>query len=260
MRAHSAEPDLYLVRNAHASSVAYVLESVLQVIVWQDDLAGASHERLAEERSEFVPRGSHFAGGLPHVLRVQLAGCRGIVIRAPIHVGHDDLVHVGRCARSAGALVLVGADVDQGSGVTMVRTVHYDDIRAAGVGLGKTQRQLVGFASGTHEVAHAQALRQRFAEPPGVFHQEAVQVARVRVEDRHLLSGRPHDLGMAVTHMTDVVYRIQVLPFVFVVQVLHDSPHDLQGLSVRDTQRWSDVLPSGGQQLFVPQGCVLHAS
>ena len=69
-----------------------------------------------------------------------------------------------------------------------------------------------------------------------VFEDQIAQVARVRVQQFHLLlTGRNH-FRMTMTNMRDVVVSIEITPAFVVVEILHRAAHDVQRLLVRDTQ------------------------
>ncbi len=87
-----------------------------------------------------------------------------------------------------------------------------------------------------------------------------MEVSRVGVENRHLFLCCLHDGGVTMSYVAHVVDRIEILPLVFVVQILHDAPHDLERLLVRDAQGGSDVPLPGREKGVVFCRCVLHAS
>ena len=86
-----------------------------------------------------------------------------------------------------------------------------------------------------------------------------MEVSRVGVENPDLLLRGLHDGGVTMSHMAHVVDRIEILPLVFIVQILHDAPHDFEWLLVCHAQRGPDALPPGCQEGLVFQRCVLHA-
>ncbi len=69
-----------------------------------------------------------------------------------------------------------------------------------------------------------------------------MQIARVRVEQSHLLLPGFDDTRVAVPDMADVVDAIQISPPIFVVEVLHPAAHDLERVTVRDAEGFADML------------------
>ena len=117
---------------------------------------------------------------------------------------------------------------------------QHDDVAGARVRAGEPQRQLVGLAAGTHEVAHAQRGRERAGQTLRVRRQRVVQVSRVRVQDAQLVRRRAHDARMAVADVRHVVVRIEVLPARRVEEQLPPSAHDLERLSIPDAEVTTD--------------------
>src|SRR5581483_4582745 len=111
------------------------------------------------------------------------------------------------------------------------------------------QRELVGFARRAQDVADAKWRRQRRDQTLGVLRQPIAQVARVRVQDRHLLGGGLHDTWVGVANVWDVVVRVQILATDIVVQVLLSTTYDLERIGVSDAEVAADQLSTGGQRL-----------
>ena len=76
-----------------------------------------------------------------------------------------------------------------------------------------------------------------------------MQIARVGVEEGHLLLDGPHDAGVAVADEGDVVVGVEIGPARLVVEILHPAAHDLERLAVGDAEVAAEELPAGGQGL-----------
>ena len=151
-------------------------------------------------------------------------------------------MHPVRRARPAGAVVFVGADVDQRGGVAVIGGLQHDHVTLAGEGPRQAQRQFVGLAARVDEVTHAQRLWQKGGQLFGIAGDVIVQVARVGVEHAHLPLRRRHHARVVVSHVRHVVVRVQVLAALVVEQVLFPAAHDLERILIRDGQVTSQPL------------------
>ena len=113
---------------------------------------------------------------------------------------------------------------------------------------------------GSLHLAHREGERFQYIGKVGTgFDDRVLKIPRVGVENLHLLLRGLHDGGMTMAHVTHVVDGVEILPLIFIVQVLHNAPHDIERLFVRDAQGRSDVLSPGRAEGFVFYRCVLHA-
>lgn len=71
--ADSSESDLHLVRDADTASVVHMLVDLLQVSLWQNDLATAADHRLGEERRNSTSILVRLVDQFLHFVRVQFA-------------------------------------------------------------------------------------------------------------------------------------------------------------------------------------------
>ena len=117
----------------------------------------------------------------------------------------------------------------------MVGVVEHGDVTGAGVGAREPEREIVRLAAGVDEEDDAQRVGQRRGQAAGVADDRVVQVARVRVELRHLLGGRAHHARVGVPDVADVVDHVEVGPPVLGVQVRALAADDLQRAGVGPT-------------------------
>src|SRR5262245_63109873 len=100
-----------------------------------------------------------------------------LLVTSPVDIRDWCGVYPRRCAGSARASVLVGADVDQRVGVPVVRGFEHDQVAPASVRPCQSQGQLVRLACRVEEVADRERRRQRRAQLLRVSVDEVMQVA-----------------------------------------------------------------------------------
>ncbi len=95
---------------------------------------------------------------------------------------------VGRLAFATRPVMFVWADVDERSGVAVIRAVDDDDVLGSRVRTSQTQCQFVGLAATAHKKANFQFRREPRQQPIGVVDDVVVQprlCAAFRVADLH---------------------------------------------------------------------------
>ena len=123
-----------------------------------------------------------------------------------------------------------------------------DHAAPPGVRAGHAKGELVGFAPGAHEEADGQRLREHRGEPLGIPEDGGMQVARVRVEDRHLPRSRGDDPRMSVADVRDVVDHVEKRPARLVEEVRARAAHDLEGRAVREREIGAEKAPTRVEQ------------
>ena len=104
-------------------------------------------------------------------------------MRAAIVIGNRGDVNPGLPAAPAGAIELVGADIDERGGVAVIGMIEDDEVFAAGVRARKAESEFVGFAAGIHEVANFERSGKERGESFGVAKDVVMEIARVGVEE-----------------------------------------------------------------------------
>ena len=93
----------------------------------------------------------------------------------------------------------------------MITALEHDDIASVGESTRHAQSQFGGLAATADEEADFQRCRQRGGESFCVSHYGFVQVACVRIQERHLLLPGRDDPRVAVADMGHIVDRVQVV-------------------------------------------------
>ena len=119
----------------------------------------------------------------------------------------------------------------------VVGVVEHDHVLAAGVCRGEPQREVVGLRARVHEEAHVQRVRERRRQRPRVVDHRSVQVARVRVQLRHLPRAGLDHARVAVADVGDVVDEVEVGAAVGVVEVRAATADDVQRLAIGQRER-----------------------
>ena len=127
----------------------------------------------------------------------------------------------------------------------MVSAFHHQNVLSPRAGPSHPKGQLVGLASRANEIDHGEGFGQGGHQALGIVRQEVMEVACVGVQQGHLSLAGLHHTRMAVPHMGDVVYAVEVCLALIVEEELARTPHDLEGLLVRDAQGGAQVLPPG---------------
>ena len=183
-----------------------------------DDLTPATLQRLGEERRRRVDL---------RVQRLQRIR-RGRQCRD---------VGPARPSGPAGAVELVRAERDLRAQMPVIGVVEHDHVLAAGVCRGEPQREVVGLRARVHEEAHVQRVRERRRQRPRVVDHRSVQVARVRVQLRHLPRAGLDHARVAVADVGDVVDQVEVRAAVGVVEVRAAPADDVQRLAIGQRER-----------------------
>jgi hypothetical protein len=141
--------------------------------------------------------------------------------------------------------------------MAVIGPIQHDHVITAGMRPRQPQRQVVGFAAGVDEVAHAERRRQRGRQPLGVAHQMVVQITGVRVQQPSLVDERGHHTRMLVAHVRHVVVRIQMGAAFAVDQPDVVAAHDLQRrIAVADAQIGPQAFGAALHQVI---GCAARA-
>src|SRR5713226_5541346 len=215
----AAEAGLHFIRDADSSGGADRSKGFAQVSRRQNDLTATTQRRLAEEGSKTVAIISDLPHCLSHVAREELAGV-GSTMGATIDIRLWNLAHPGGTTSTALAVELVRAEINHRAGVAVISGVHYDHFIPPGVRACQTQRQLVRFTAATNQVHDTQWLRQHCSQPLAVIDQVFMQIAGIRIENRHLLGSGTHYVWMAVSDMRDIINAVQVAPTVGIIKIL----------------------------------------
>ena len=247
VRTNSAEAELHFVGDAHAPGGAHVSVGGAEVAVRKGEHAAGAEDAFAEERGGMPPSARHRVELFRHPARVSLTVAGPVAAQPPaIGVGHLCDPDVVALARAAGSGELVRADVDDGCDVAVVDVVDRDNVVVARVGPGQAQGEIVGLGTRVHHEHDAEirwsttvrtGRRHRGAEPTRVLDEVVVEVARVRVQQRHLPLTRRNDAGVAVAHVADVVHHVEVAVAVVVDEVDAFAADDLQWFGIGEAQR-----------------------
>ena len=144
---------------------------------------------------------------------------RGSAVPATVRIRERRHVDVLGPAAAARTVELVRADVDEATGVPVVRPLEDGHIAPAGRGPGQPESQLVRLTPRVDEVRHLERRREGRDQAIGVVEDGRVEVAGVGLEQRLLPGRRLDDAWMGVPDMRDVVHEVQVGAAVGVVEV-----------------------------------------
>ena len=189
VRAHPAEPGLHFVGDAHAAGGAHVRVHLGEIARRKHDLPADARARLGDEAGERSRLRRAARRSIVADVRGVLAPASGSsrLIRAAIVVGNRRDVHPVRRAGAARARVLVRADVDERRRVAVIRGLEDDHVaraactRAPAAAPARSPR-----SPSSRRSRPSSGAGKRRRQPLGVLVDEVAQVARVRVEQRHL--------------------------------------------------------------------------
>ena len=137
--------------------------------------------------------------------------------RPAVVVGGWGNMDVLWAARASGAIELVGTDVDEPRGVSMVAPLQHQEVLMCGMSTGQTQGQFICLTPTAHEKADPEGIGKSRGKPLGILEYRVVQVSCVRVQQQILTVSRTYNCRMTVTHMGDSVHAIEVGPPLMVV-------------------------------------------
>ena len=157
-------------------------------------------------------------------------------IQTTIIVGDWRDVNPRLLSASPGSIEFVRTDIDERVGMPVVSVLEHNNIFAAGVRAGDTQREFVGFAARIYEVADAQRRRKKRSEPLGVTIGVVVQIACVGVEDGYLVLHSANYPRMRVTDERNVIVDVQKSATGVIEKILPPAANDFQWMAVRDAE------------------------
>jgi len=160
-------------------------------------------------------------------------------------------MNMGRLTLAARTVELVRADVDEGAQVAMVSTVDDKDILSSRVGPSQAESQVVRLAAARDKIKNAQRGGQFPGQAKGIFDDVIMEIAGVCVEDSYLLAGSADNTRMAMTHVSDVIDRVEVGLAVLVVEVLSEATNNLEGMPVGNAQIRTEVFPTKPENLLL---------
>ncbi len=260
--AHAAESYLDFIDDAHRASFAHMTIGSRQIAWRQYHLPGHTEQALAKEGRGLNCACLHLPDRLVNMTRVLFTPARIVPpVAAAIIVGHRSNNHVRGPALAARTVELVRAHLDQARRIAVIGSLQHNHAPAAGMRARQTQGQLIGLTPRVDEETYSQRFRQCGAEPLGVIDDPIVQIARVRVEDRHLPLRRAYHSRMAVANMGHVVHQIEKTPAGVIVKMLRVSANDLKRRLVGQAQvrtqalapRWEQgavILAAAAKRLF----------
>ena len=112
---------LNLVGDAHPTGLAHVTIDLGQVSLWENDLPSHAGAALGDEPGQTGVTTAQAFDRLQDVVRIPFCCTRVAgLVWASIDIGNRHGVHPRWRSAAAGAVVLVGADVDQRRGVSVV--------------------------------------------------------------------------------------------------------------------------------------------
>ncbi len=141
-----------------------------------------------------------------------------------------------RLALAAWALKFVRTHFDQPRRVAVIRGIKNHNLFAFCMSASKPESQFIRLASGIYKKANTQRMGECGAQPLCIKHKIFMQVSGVCIQYRHLLLSRFYHARMAVAHMRNVVYAIQIGASIFIVQMLHVSADYFERILIRETQ------------------------
>ena len=179
-----------------------------------------------------------------------------VAVTPPKGIGPNEQVRLFGRTRAALAVEFITRYVHRATRITVVARLAGQYVRPTRSGVGHAQGQLVGLAAGIDEVQHTQFFGQVFQQFAGEFFQCGVEVARVRIEQPHLLPPRPHHRRVFVAYVGDVVHRIEPGLAPLVDQVNPRPAQYLQRAVVTHAQTPSQVFFAKCYQRLVIAGCL----